>query len=155
MPQGLILRAFAEETYMEPQRDGTNQKVKRYKATGEQFVIKGVQTASAGQAFAANPAVRELLPGGFALTYGVPKGLWDNWLHHNRNSQIVKRGVIFAMPSMQAATEEAKKHADTKSGLEPVDQANPGARMPGGQSRAERQLKVEMLETGGPDTSPR
>jgi hypothetical protein len=154
LPGGVLLRVFEPYTRMDPQQDGTAKPVKEWRAIPDlKFSVKGPWVASAGQAFMPqNSAVAQLLPGGFAITYGVPKDLWDRWLDQNKETNLVRKGIIFAAPSMMAATEEAKKARDVKSGLEPVDPNNPATRMPGG---VDRRLRVSILQEGGEDTSPR
>lgn len=146
LPSGLILRMFEEYQYQEPSQTGMRDVRAFRPLPNKTWTIRGTYVASAGQAYMpGNSAVAELLPGGYALTYGVPKEIWDNWLHYNRDTAMVQRKVIWAMPSMHSATEEAKTLRQVKSGLEPVDRANPAARLPGGGTRADRQLRIEQL----------
>lgn len=142
-PQGVILRMFEKETYQEPTQTGSRD-TERYRPIPDKtWVIRGTYVASAGQAYnRKNSAVAELLPGGYALTHGVPKEIWDNWLHYNRNTRMVRNHVIFAMPSMTAAAAEAKKLRAVKSGLEPLDPDKPAERMPGG---VDRRLRMNVL----------
>jgi hypothetical protein len=63
--------------------------------------------------------------GGIAITNDVPKDLWDQWLEQNKASEIVKKNIIFAMPTNREAETEAKKRYDIKSGLEPMDPDKP------------------------------
>jgi hypothetical protein len=156
VPNGLLLRVFAQHIYDDPQQDGTTKKVKSWRPIpGVQFAVKGPWAASAGQAFMrGNSAVAELLPGGYALTHGVPKDIWDRWLAQNKDTPLVQKRIVFASPSMAQATEDAKDPdaRKVKSGLEPVDQDNPAARMPGG---VDRRLRMSILQEGEPGTSPR
>lgn len=146
LPGGLILRMFEEFEYQEPSQTGMRD-VKGYKPKQDkQWTIRGTYVASAGQAYnQANNAVAELLPGGYALTYGVPKEIWDNWYHYNRNTQMVKNKVVWAMPSLPAATERARTEdmRKVKSGLEPLNPARPAERMPGG---VDRRLRMSVLD---------
>ena len=155
LPGGLLLRVFDPFEYEDPQRDGSTKTVKSWRPVpDQQFAIRGPWVASAGQAYnRTNSAVAELLPGGYAITYGVPKELWDKWLHQNKTTNLVKKRIVFAMPSLQAATEEARKPENraVKSGMEPVDPDNPAQRMPGG----DRRVRISILQEGEPGTSPR
>jgi hypothetical protein len=63
--------------------------------------------------------------GGIAITNDVPRDLWEQWLEQNKQSEIVKKNIIFAMPSHREAEAEAKKRHDIKSGLEPIDPDKP------------------------------
>jgi hypothetical protein len=145
LPHGLILRVFETETYEEPQRDGGTKTVKRSieRNPENRFVVKGVWVASAGQAFNQNNgAVADLLPGGFALTDGCPKDLWDLWLEQNKHSALVKNGIIFASPNRSRASDATKERRDVKSGMEPIDRTNPAEKMGG----IDRRLKLGILE---------
>ena len=85
------------------------------------------------------------------MTYGVPKDLWDLWYEQNKSSKLVRQKVVFAAPSLPAATAEARENRAVKSGMEPVDPDNPAQRMPGG----DRRVRISMLNEGEPGTSPR
>lgn len=153
LPSGLILRCFSEEMIEEPQQGGGTKPVRRSRPIpGKQFILRGTWTGSAGQAYAKNnPAVAELLPGGYCLTHGVPKEVWDHWYAQNKDTQLVQKRVVFAVPSLTGATEEAKKGRDVKSGLEPLDADKPASRMPGG---VDRRVRMDVL-THDEGTSPR
>ena len=157
LPGGLLLRCFQEYKEQEPQRDGTNKEVRIWRPIPTmQFAVRGTWVGSAGQAFAkGNSAVAELLPGGYCLTHGVPKDVWDLWYSQNKDTQLVRNRVIFAVSSYTSAVEEAKKQRNVRSGLEPVDPAEPFRKMPGGANRAERGLRVEVLAEDDGMTSPR
>lgn len=145
-PMGLLLRMFEPHEYQEPSQTGMRD-VKTFKVVndpGKQWVIRGTYVASAGQAYhRGNSAVAELLPGGYALTYGVPKEIWDNWYEYNKRTKLVTEQVVFAMPSLPKATERAKELRKVRSGLEPVDPDKPAERMPGG---VDRRLKMSVFD---------
>jgi hypothetical protein len=149
MPHGIILRIFDWEEYDEPMRDGSWKKVKRGREIPElQFVARGAWLGSAGQAYNPNnPAVAELLPGGYALTPGCPKEVWDRWHEQNVQSNLVRNKIIFAHHSHSTVQQEASGLRATKTGLEPLDPQKPADRMPGG---VDRRLRVGVLdrETG-------
>ena len=66
--------------------------------------------------------------GGFGITEGVPKDLWDEWQHRNRSMDYVKRGMIFAMGDAASTRDKAKDLAELKTGFEEIDptKAAPG-----------------------------
>jgi len=146
LPNGIILRVFDWQKYNEPMRDGTIKESKRaIPIAGRQFTIRGPWVATAGQAYNANNgAVGELLPGGFAITEGCPKEVWDGWYEQNKHSNLVQNGIVFAFRDRQSVIDEVKKRSGTMSGLEPLDRANPGARMGG----VDRRLRLGILEQG-------
>ena len=52
-----------------------------------------------GNSFPEGGAPRaERLEAGYALTYGVPKKLWEAWLADNKDMPAVVNGLIFAFP---------------------------------------------------------
>jgi len=55
------------------------------------YIVKGPQKQVPGE-----PVPEHYKTGGFALTPGVPKEVWDAWYKANENSHIVKEGLIFA-----------------------------------------------------------
>lgn len=63
---------------------------------------------------------------GYALTPGVDEDIWLAWLVEHEAMEIVKRGLIFAMPKHNDAAAKAKELAENKSGLEPIDPHKPG-----------------------------
>jgi len=148
LPAGIILRVFDWQTYSEPRRDGTVGEAKRaIPIANQQFTVKGPWIATAGQAYNRNNgAVGELLPGGYAITEGCPKEIWDRWYEQNQRSKLVQNGVIFAYADRQSVVEEVMTRSETLSGLEPLDRANPGARMGG----VDRRLRLSVLEQAEP-----
>ena len=153
LPHGVRLRVYAWEEFDEPMRDGSYKKSKRARPIEHMdYVVRGTWSASAGQAYARNNnAVTDLLPGGYALTYGVPKETWDLWYEQNRNSALVKNNIVFAQLTHTKATEQSKELQIVKSGLEPLNPDKPAERMPGG---VDRRLRLGILETGE-GTAPR
>jgi hypothetical protein len=147
LPSGIILRVFDWRKYQEPSRDGSIHESQRaVPIAGRQFVIKGPWIATAGQAYNSNNgAVGDLLPGGYAITEGCPREIWDGWYEQNKHSKLVESHVIMAHKDRNALIDEVRKHTSIISGLEPLDRANPGARMGG----VDRRLRLGILETGG------
>jgi hypothetical protein len=153
LPHGLILRCFREEKFMEPTQTGARETTRFMPIDEMQFTIRGTWVGSAGQAFAKNnPSVAELLPGGYALTHGVPREIWDNWYAANKKSQIVRNKVVFAYGSESGASDAARQLRGVKSGLEPLDPDRPADRLPGG---VDRRLRVSMLKQDEEGTSAR
>jgi hypothetical protein len=138
------LRVFAWHNYQEPQRDGTFREARRaIPIEGMQFVVRGPWVATAGQAYNnSNSAVAELLPGGFALTEGCPTDIWEGWLEQNKGSDLVKNKIVFAHRDRNAVIQEVRTRSAIMSGLEPLDRANPGAKMGG----IDRRLRLDVLD---------
>jgi 2,3-bisphosphoglycerate-independent phosphoglycerate mutase len=64
--------------------------------------------------------------GGYALTPNVDADYFEKWMKANENSDLVKKGFIFAHVKMGDASAQAKEMAAEKSGLEPMDPEKPG-----------------------------
>jgi hypothetical protein len=62
---------------------------------------------------------------GYALTPGVDREFFEEWLRQNKSMPAVVKGLIFASDSMDTLTKRSKEHAKTKNGLEPIDPKNP------------------------------
>ena len=146
LPHGLILRVFEWEKYTEPKRDGTVGDAKRsVPIAGMEFIVRGPWSASAGQAYVANNgAIGDLLPGGYAISEGCPKEVWTGWLEQNKRSHLVLNRIVRANKSRLDLIAEIVKDAGVLSGLEPLDRANPGARMGG----IDRRLRFGIMEQG-------
>jgi hypothetical protein len=144
LPSGVLLRCHQMEKIAEPQQGGGYRDIMRSRPIPDkQFAIRGPWSGSAGQAYnKGNPAVAELLPGGYALTHGVPKEIWDHWLSENKNTPLVRNRIIFAYPAVATVTEEAHKLRAVKTGLEPLDPDKPAERMPGG---VDRRMRLGIL----------
>jgi hypothetical protein len=153
LPHGVILRIFDFEEFDEPMRDGTTRRSTRARPIPDlQFTVRGTWLGSAGQAYnERNGAVAELLPGGYALTMGCPKDIWDRWHEQNKASLLVQNKIIFAHATHSTVSGEAAKLRAVQSGLEPLDRSKPAARMPGG---VDRRLRIGELEKDD-GTAPR
>lgn len=120
-PPGILLRTFT----MIPDQVST--------PTGMRDIERAQQDpeaiAVAGPATDLGPIAtwKPSLSSGFALTHGVPTALWNKWLEQNKDSALVKNGLIFAHAAREDVKAESKEKAGEKTGLEPVDPANPSA----------------------------
>lgn len=61
------------------------------------------------------------MEGGYALTHGVPKDFWDQWMKENKDSPLVVNKLILAHGKADSAVAEAKENEKRRSGLEPLD----------------------------------
>lgn len=112
LPHGLRLRIFKMVDSNENVAGNTLRTVKRAEQVGEEVVIKGA---------AVEHGKDKALTDGFALTPGVDKEFWDEWLAQNKDAAYVKSGMIFAAPTRDAVEGEAGERKDQRSGLEPLD----------------------------------
>lgn len=72
---------------------------------------------------------------GYALTEGVDKDFFDEWMKQNADSALVKNELIFAYEKADSTTGKAKEHASSLSGLEPLMQT--------GDPRAPRRIQPD------------
>lgn len=152
LPHGIVLRVFGFDEIDEPMRDGSWKKIKRPRPLeGLTFTVRGTWAGSAGQAFHRNnSSVAELLPGGYALTQGCPKHIWEQWYAQNQRSMIVRNKIVFAHASHSTIQHEARTFREVRTGMEPLDPSKPGERMPGG---VDRRLRIGQI-THDEGTSP-
>jgi hypothetical protein len=118
IPQGLILQLFKPRE-IEMTALGGSQKATQFFPTGDEFTI-------AGAAHPQNEGPRCRTVGGFAITDGVPKSLWDAWMEQTgRYLPAVINKMIFAFPNSERATDAAKDHRTVLTGLERINPNKP------------------------------
>lgn len=114
MPHGLVLRLFDMVDTPDPQRDGTTKLVKQAKPRLDRVVIKGYAEKY-------DPSIPPAARGSaFALTHGVDKEFFDEWLRQNKDLDAVKNGLIFASEKRDDAAAKAKEMGKQLCGLEPI-----------------------------------
>lgn len=87
---------------------------------------------------------------GYALTTGVPRDFWEEWLRQNKSSPLVTGRHVYSASSEPRAAAEAKEYKDLRSGLQGL---NPSGdyRVPNG-GRAIR--KYDPNDNGGGRVNP-
>lgn len=113
LPNGLRLRTFSAQEVQENYPGGTR--------TVRQFMEDPIQQDITGFSYEQNKAPHCQFASGFALTMGVDKDLWEKWLVQNKDTMIVKNGLIFAHSDMASIESEGKEKVECKSGLERLD----------------------------------
>jgi len=116
MPGGIILRAGEWYTRTEGGVGGVVREVKEWRQTKEAFTV-------AGPAVPYGQHAKVPVVGGYAMTVGVPRDLWEAWLADNKESQLVKNNIIFASPKVDYAG-KARELEGTKTGLEPLNRGH-------------------------------
>ena len=113
-PHGIELRAYTmvEEQEAHP---GGSRTVKKARLMPSSFTISGNSFPEGGAPRA------ERLEAGYALTYGVPKKLWEAWLADNKDMPAVVNGLIFAHGSERSAIAESREKEKVRSGFERLD----------------------------------
>jgi hypothetical protein len=120
LPNGLTLRGFKPTTINELVMGGGSREVTVYVPTGEEYSLHG--TAVPWGQVPTYPIVC-----GFALTSNIPREFMERWLSANKSSALVKNGLIFINPDMASTEDQAKDHADLRSGLGPIIPPEVGA----------------------------
>jgi hypothetical protein len=112
-PHGLILRVgkFAERAEAAAIHART---VKEWQQTDSITV--------AGPARRIGEDARAPVIGGYAVTHGVPKDLWDQWLADNKDTAMVRNRVIFAHEKSSYGDGQASEQTGVRTGMEPLSQ---------------------------------
>ena len=95
-PWILIDRAFNMIKVAEPVMGGGSREVPKAQQVPGEFIVLGTS-------FPQNGAPRGRMEGGYTLTTGCPKELWERWLADNKDTPMVKNGLIFAHDSESCA----------------------------------------------------
>ena len=113
LPNGLRLRTFSVQEVQENFPGGTR--------TIKQYMEDPYQVDIVGFSYEQNKAPHCQFASGFALTPGVDKDQWEKWLSQNKDSMIVKNGLIFAHSDQASVEAEGREKEACKSGLERLD----------------------------------
>lgn len=115
LPHNLALRLHRFEEQNEITPGGTTRSVKvAIPVDHPDVVIKG-------NAFHENLGPRQQIVGGYALTHGVPADVFHEWLAQNRDSEVVRKNLVFAADRSSYAEGKAKEHASLRTGFERLD----------------------------------
>jgi len=113
LPHGVRIRGYRMRKTSELVMGGGSRDVNVAEPTGQEALIFGVSKPFGG---AAKTLVNE---NGYAITTGIDKNLWDNWLEANRDSAMVRNNLIYAAADQADGEAWSDDHAETRSGLEP------------------------------------
>ena len=120
LPHGLQLRLFKMVDFDEAVFGGGVRVSKRAEPCSDIVVLKGYSAPHGMQ-----PNARLIGgPLGFALTPGVDKEFFEQWLEQNKGSDVVKGKFVFCHASTEAVADQANEHKKLKNGLEPLDPKN-------------------------------
>lgn len=114
LPHGLVLQLCEMEEASEPIMGGGSRVVQRARRVGPTVTLNGFANPVAGK-------MRSLTYGGYGMTYGVPKDLFEEWLSQNADNDAVRAGLIFAYEVREDAHEAADERRTLRSGLEAID----------------------------------
>ena len=114
LPHGLVLRVFNIIERDMPVMGGGLRTERIAEPRAETAIING-------WAHAQNTAPHCMIIGNYAITDNVDKDLWLLWLSQNKDSAMVKNGLIFANEKADAVSGQAKDQASIRSGFERLD----------------------------------
>lgn len=119
LPHGIWLHRDEPRVETTAVLGGGIREIKVHRRTGERFRINGNAIPALRDPERDYPAI---VGGhnGYALTHGVPADLWAAWLHANRDSDMVRNGLVFACDKAGEARDRAREQAEVRSGLEPL-----------------------------------
>lgn len=120
LPNGLVLRTFGKHTSIQPVVGGGTREVMEYLPNGQSVTIHGNVPPYAKPLVDVNGDPINLEQS-FARTENVPAAFWNLWLEQNKDSAVVKHGLIFAHNKPLELRAIAKDHRDRRHGLEPID----------------------------------
>jgi hypothetical protein len=123
LQNGLILRLFDMQDRNEPTAHGGSTPIKVAIPRHETWRLNGPAVDIAKIAAGRYPEFQ--MVGSYALTPGIPRDFWEEWLSQNRDSDIVRKKIVFAGSSENNARAEAKDAGRIRSGLEPIDPDDP------------------------------
>jgi hypothetical protein len=123
IPTGLVLQLQRKVTRQTDSRDGPVG-VTYWQKYGETFTVNGpaYPVGTVPKGFPRAPSIE----GGFALTSGIPKKFWDEWVEQNAQSDFVRpregaeHGMIFAYGAKADTRAAAREQEKQLSGLEPL-----------------------------------
>jgi len=126
IPNGLILQL---QTPVERMEDGMGgPQPRRYNTFGgRRYIVRGpaypVGTRPKNfEKFRSVP----MIEGGYAITRGIPKDFWEQWLEQNKRAPYVEapdgaeHGMIFAYDDLDSVVSAAREQEELLSGLEPI-----------------------------------
>jgi hypothetical protein len=128
LPNGLTLRVYEAFEDFEQVQGGGTRPIKRFEPTGEMVYIKGNALDIAKLQNQELPDYQ--IMNGYALTTGVSRRFWDLWVEQHKDFPALKAGLLFAQPSENRARDDAKGRGNIRSGLEPIDPADPSKTVP-------------------------
>jgi hypothetical protein len=119
LPHGLILRLFKMVPSVEPVMGGGTREVNKAQQVGEPVKLHGYLTMDGKKK---RPAA--LVAGGYAMTSGVNKEFFDEWMKQNADSDLVKNNLIFSQTTTASAEDQGEEQEKLKCGLEALDPDN-------------------------------
>ena len=116
MPTAFILKLYDFRTEHEPILSGG---IREFKIARPR---PGAEVKVNGNSFhqKLGPGEKQLV-GGYAITHGIPKAFWEEWLEQNKGASFVENGMIFAANDNGSIASQATDGQTVKSGVERLD----------------------------------
>jgi hypothetical protein len=124
LPSGIVIRGYTQQKEQEAVLGGGTREFDVWRWNGKEQRINGYARPHGS-------APQCTIIGDFALTYDVDKDLFDAWYEANRDTPMVRQGLIFAFERAESAMSEAKNRRKLISGFEQIDPENPGLKIRG------------------------
>jgi hypothetical protein len=118
-PMDFTLRLYDFVKAYEPVMGGGQReyKIAKLRRGAKEFIVQG-------NSWPQNKGPHQKLEFGYAITPGIPKAFWDEWLEQNEDADYVKNGMLFAHAETASTMAEAREKEKEKSGLERLDPKN-------------------------------
>jgi uncharacterized protein YfiM (DUF2279 family) len=115
-PMDFILRLCDFQTKHEPIMGAGSREYKlaEPRRGAKVFVVQG-------NSFPQNKGAHQQIVAGFALTHGIPKAFWDEWVEQNKDADFIVNKMLFAHGEAASAVAQSKEMEAEKSGLERLD----------------------------------
>lgn len=123
LPHGFRMQLQHEVTIPAPSREDPTRKEKISRFFGEPVIINGPAPNRDQKRVMDGNAVPTT--GGYALTFGVSKDLWDKWKTQMEDWEPLVKGQVFAHENSQKTKDEARAGQFGPSGFEPFNPSNP------------------------------
>lgn len=116
MPFDFILRLHDFKTKYEPVMGGGSReyKIAEPRMGAKTFIVQG-------NSFPQNQGAHQQIVAGYAITHGIPKAFWDEWLEQNKEADFIVNKMLFAHSETASTIAQSKEMEKEKSGLERMD----------------------------------
>src|ERR1700752_4012000 len=91
LPMDLTLRLFRWVKRNELVMGGGSREVRIAEEVpgSKRFIVQG-------NSWAQNKGAHQQIVGGYAITHGIPKDFWEQWLEQNKDSDMIVNHMLFA-----------------------------------------------------------
>jgi hypothetical protein len=116
MPFDFVLKLYDFRERNEPVMGGgaRTYKIAEPRRGAKTFVVQG-------NSFPQNKGPHQQLTFGYAITHGIPKAFWDEWVEQHKEADYILNGMLFAHSETASTMAEAREKETEKSGLERLD----------------------------------